>query len=82
MLKVYRSSVGRVNIVSVKKNVIDRDELDISFQDKELVVGMFVACNFMEELSFAMIEEASEEFGDALMILLRPGKSGSHAFSV
>lgn len=82
VLKAYKLSVGDGNIVSVKKNVLDHDELDISAQDKELVVGMFVACIYMEELWFAMIEEISEEFGDALMIFLHPkGKSGSHAFT-
>ena len=42
---------------------------------------MFVACISMEELWFAMIEEVSEKLGDALMILMHPGKSGFHAFS-
>ena len=28
-----------------------------------------------------MIEEVAEELGDALMIFLHPGKSGSHEFS-
>ena len=81
MLKVYKLSVGRGNIVSVKKNVIDRDEIEIGVQDKELFVGMFVSCTYTEELWFAMIEEVSEDFGDVLMIFLHPGKSGSHAFS-
>ncbi|KAG0716220.1 hypothetical protein GWK47_010226 [Chionoecetes opilio] len=79
VLKVYKLSVGEGNSVSVKKNV-KGEELEVC-EDKELVVGMFVACIYMEELWFAMIEEMSEEFGDALMIFLHPkGKSGSHAF--
>ncbi|KAG0712613.1 hypothetical protein GWK47_018116 [Chionoecetes opilio] len=59
VLKVYKLSVGEGNSVSVKKNV-KGEELEVC-EDKELVVGMFVACIYMEELWFAMIEEMSED---------------------
>ena len=81
MLKVHKlSNEEGYDVTSVKKN-LERNETGIFENIKDFFHGMYVACVYVEELWFAMIEETSEEFGDILLTFQYPKeKSGSHAF--
>ena len=72
MLKMHKlSNEEGYDVTSVKKN-LERNETGIFENIKDFFHEMYVACVYVEELWFAMIEETSEEFGDILLTFLYP----------